>query len=118
LSQISNNGNAISNEDVCQWAGVSVGPVTNCTNHVMIALLAKHDKFIFFPTLDSDDAGRSQKFVQDHTCPEWRNGILAADGSLINLCDKPGLYGETFYSRKSQYSLNCQVFYFILQLFL
>lgn len=114
LNRAGHYGNAISNEDVCQWAGVSIGSVTNCTNRVMMALLAKHDKFIFFPALDSDDAGHSRKYVQDNTCPEWRNGILAADGSLINLCDKPGLYGETFYSRKSQYSLNCQVFYFIL----
>ncbi|KAG2342246.1 hypothetical protein BDR05DRAFT_1027075 [Suillus weaverae] len=102
LNHAGHYGNAISSADVCQWAGVSIGSVTNCTNHLMIALL-------FFPTLNSDDAGHSWKYVQDHTCPEWRNGILTADGSLINLCDKPGLYGETFYSRKSQYSLNCQV---------
>ncbi|KAG2742977.1 hypothetical protein P692DRAFT_20747942 [Suillus brevipes Sb2] len=108
LNRAGHYGNTISSEDVCQWAGVSVGSVTNYTNHVMIALLAKHDKFIFFPTLDSDDAGHSRKYVQDRTCPEWRNGTLTADGSLINLCDKPGLYGETFYSRKSQYFLNYQ----------
>ncbi|KIK79097.1 hypothetical protein PAXRUDRAFT_162196, partial [Paxillus rubicundulus Ve08.2h10] len=39
----------------------------------------------------------------------WRNGVLAVDGSAINLFAKPGLYIETFYDQKSNYSLNCQV---------
>ncbi|KAG2045734.1 hypothetical protein BDR06DRAFT_900306, partial [Suillus hirtellus] len=49
LNHVGHYGNAISNEDVCRWAGVSIGSVMNCTNCVMMALLAKHDKFIFFP---------------------------------------------------------------------
>ncbi|KAG2053175.1 hypothetical protein BDR06DRAFT_1054468 [Suillus hirtellus] len=99
LNHVGHYDNAISNEDVCQWAGVSIGSATNCTNCVMMALLAKHNKFIFFPTLDSDEAGHSWKY--------W-NDILAADGSLITLCDKPSLYDETFHSRNPQYFLNCQ----------
>ncbi|KAG2335920.1 hypothetical protein BDR05DRAFT_978879 [Suillus weaverae] len=90
-------GNAISNEDVCQWVGVRIGSITNCTNHIMIALFEHHDRFIFFP-----------KYVLK-IYPQWHNGIFTTDSSMINLCNKPGLYGETFFSRKSDYSLNCQV---------
>jgi hypothetical protein len=53
LNRAGHYGNAISLEDVAQWAGVSVGSVVNCTNRVMCAVLAQHDHFIHFPTLDS-----------------------------------------------------------------
>lgn len=108
LNRAGHYGNSIANEYVCQWAGVSVGSVTNCTNRVMIALLERHDDFIFFPSLNSTDAARAREYVSK-ICPQWRNGIFATDGSMINLCNKPGLYGETFFNRKSDYSLNCQV---------
>ncbi|KAG2336340.1 hypothetical protein BDR05DRAFT_868954, partial [Suillus weaverae] len=74
----------------------------------MTALLEQHDAFIKFPPLNSDDAARAHHYVQSKSCPEWQNGILAVDGSFFNLHQKPGHYGESFYSRKSQYSLNCQ----------
>jgi hypothetical protein len=56
LNRVGHYGNAISPEDVAQWARVSIGSVTNCSNHIMVALLNVHDTFIAFPTLDSDDA--------------------------------------------------------------
>jgi hypothetical protein len=113
LNRAGHYGNAISPEDVCQWAGVSVGSVINCTNRVMVALLELHDRFISFPTPESEDAELSRQFSESRSCPEWRNGILAVDGSTINLYTKPGLFGETFYDRKSRYSLACQVSLFI-----
>ncbi|KIK80354.1 hypothetical protein PAXRUDRAFT_61731, partial [Paxillus rubicundulus Ve08.2h10] len=42
-------------------------------------------------------------------CLLWRNGVFVVDGSAINLFAKPGLYGETFYDQKLNYSLNCQL---------
>ncbi|KAG2063780.1 hypothetical protein BDR04DRAFT_1163303 [Suillus decipiens] len=49
-------GNAITLEDVAQWAGVSVGSMVNCTNHVMIVVLDAHDQFVCFPADNSEDA--------------------------------------------------------------
>ncbi|KAG2135704.1 uncharacterized protein EDB93DRAFT_1092191 [Suillus bovinus] len=109
LNRVGHYGNTVSPEDVAQWAGVSVGSVINCSNCVMVAILDLHDMFITFPTLDSDDAEHACKFVEAKSCLEWRNGIFAVDGPIINLYEKPGLYGEAFYDRKSNYSLNCQV---------
>ena len=100
-------GNAISLEDIAQWAGVSVGSVNNCTNRVMVALLQQHDLFLGIP--GEEEAEIARDWVEERSCPGWRNGIFAADGSAINLFEKPGVYGETFYDRKSRYSLNCQV---------
>ena len=107
LNRAGHYGNAISLEDIAQWAGVSVGSVNNCTNRVMVALLQQHDLFLGIP--GEEEAEIARDWVEERSCPGWRNGIFAADGSAINLFEKPGVYGETFYDRKSRYSLNCQV---------
>ncbi|KIK15008.1 hypothetical protein PISMIDRAFT_115934 [Pisolithus microcarpus 441] len=109
LNRAGHYGNAISPEDVRQWAGVSVGSVINCTNCVMIALLDLHDDFIFFPGADDSELAKAREFVEVRTCAAWQNGIFAANGSAVKLMTKPSLYGETFYDRKCNYSLNCQV---------
>ncbi|OAX30752.1 hypothetical protein K503DRAFT_788258, partial [Rhizopogon vinicolor AM-OR11-026] len=108
LNHAGHYGNAISPENVGQWAGISVGSVINCTNRVMVALLDQHDTFISFPTADSEDAELARRYSEFKTCPEWRNGILALDSTAIDLYTKPGLFGEAFYDRKSQYSISCQ----------
>lgn len=113
LNRAGHYGNAISLEDVAQWAGVSVGSVVNCTNRVMVALLEEHDQFIFFPDDNSEDAELARRFAETRTCPEWRGGYLAIDGSTMDLFAKPAYFGETFYDRKSKYSLGCQVMFFI-----
>ncbi|KAG2336457.1 hypothetical protein BDR05DRAFT_896703, partial [Suillus weaverae] len=108
LNRAGHYGNAITLEDVAQWAGVSVGSVVNCTNRVMVVVLDAHDQFICFPAGDSEDSDLAWKFAESRTCPEWRGGFLAIDGSTMDLFTKPGYYGETFYDRKSKYSLGCQ----------
>ncbi|KIK79193.1 hypothetical protein PAXRUDRAFT_161959, partial [Paxillus rubicundulus Ve08.2h10] len=52
---------------------------------------------------------RHENWLKERSCPGWRNGIFIMDGSTINIFEKPGVYGETFYDRKSKYSLNFQV---------
>ena len=70
LNRAGHYGNAISPEDVCQWAGVSVGSVINCTNRVIVALLELHDKFVLFPTPESEDAELCRQFSESRSCPE------------------------------------------------
>ncbi|KIJ13565.1 hypothetical protein PAXINDRAFT_80709 [Paxillus involutus ATCC 200175] len=106
LNRAEHYGNACCPED---WAGVSVGTVINCTHRVMAAILEQHNKFIYIPPPRSKDMRRAQEFTESRTCRSWRNGVFAVDGSAINLFAKPGRYGETFFDRKSNYSLNCQV---------
>jgi len=88
LNHAGHYGNAISLEDVAQWAGVSVGTVVNCTHQVMGAILAHHDHFVGFPALDPQHAEDARHFVGSQTCPEWQNGIFAVDGSTIDLYAK------------------------------
>ncbi|KAG2059839.1 hypothetical protein BDR06DRAFT_867302, partial [Suillus hirtellus] len=97
LNRAGHYDNAITLEDVAQWAGVSVGSMVNCTNHVMIVVLDTHDQFICFPAANFEDVDLACKFAESHTYPEWKGGFLAIDGSTMNVFIKPGYYGETFY---------------------
>ncbi|KIM67408.1 hypothetical protein SCLCIDRAFT_108197, partial [Scleroderma citrinum Foug A] len=80
LFHVEHYRNAVSPEDISQWAGVSIGSVVNCTNCVMIAILEEHDQFISIPSKDSEDMEKAQVFIESYTCPAWKNSIFAADG--------------------------------------
>jgi hypothetical protein len=75
----------------------------------MVAILDQHDDFVMIPKEDSKDMEKLHQWVEERSCRGWHNGVMAADGSAINLFQKPSIYGETFYDRKSRYSLNCQI---------
>ncbi|KAI6141635.1 hypothetical protein BKA82DRAFT_155785 [Pisolithus tinctorius] len=110
LFHVGHYGNVASPEDMAQWARVSVGLVINFTNWVMVTILGEHDTFVNIPPHDLEDMERVvHTFTELQTCLAWRNGIFAADGSLILLFKKPQIFGESFYDRKSRYLLNCQV---------
>ncbi|KIN97520.1 hypothetical protein M404DRAFT_160222 [Pisolithus tinctorius Marx 270] len=103
-------GNVALPEDVAQWAGVSVGSVINFTNWVMVTILDEHDTFVNIPPHTLEDMERACTFTESWTCLAWRNRVFAADGSSIPLFEKPHIFGESFYDRKSRYSLNYQVY--------
>lgn len=110
LNRAGHYGNAVSPEDVSQWAGVSVGSVINCTNRVIVSILNQHDNFMEMPTAGERDMQLARAFVKKKTgCTEWKGGVFAVDGSTFNLFEKPALYGDTFTDRKGRYSINCQV---------
>ena len=96
-------------EDVAQWAGVSVGLVVNCTNHVMLTILSKHNKFVYVPEAESEVVESVHMFVEVKTCTAWKGGIFTADRMTFNLFEKPGLYGNIFTDWKGNYSVNCQI---------
>ena len=109
LKHLGHYGNVNGPDDLAEWAGVSVGTVVNCTHRVMVALLDLHNNFICFPERGSSAMQKAWRFTESRSCRSWRNGVFAADGSTFNLFRKPSHFGETFYDRKSRYSLNCQV---------
>jgi hypothetical protein len=43
------------------------------------------------------------------SCPAWRNGWLMVDGTLVPLFRRPSWFGNIWFDRKSNYSLNVQV---------
>jgi hypothetical protein len=107
LYRIGHFGNAASVEKVGQWAGVSAGMVVNATRRVMVAFLALHDDVIHWPSTEEKE--EAKQWVEDASCPAWHDGWLLVDGTLIPLAEKPAFYGEAYFDRKSNYSLNVQV---------
>lgn len=60
LNRASHYGNAVTLEDMSQWAGVSIGSVMNCTNQVMLAILGQHNDFMYIPGADSAEIGLAE----------------------------------------------------------
>ncbi|KDQ05720.1 hypothetical protein BOTBODRAFT_122327 [Botryobasidium botryosum FD-172 SS1] len=52
-----------------------------------------------------------KNWVERHSgCKGWRDGWVLFDGTIIPLFQKPGLNGDVYYTQKSNYGLNAQVF--------
>ncbi|KAF9219481.1 hypothetical protein BS17DRAFT_798091 [Gyrodon lividus] len=57
LFHAGHNGNAVSPEDVAQWAGV-----------MMVAILDQHDLFVNIPSEDSEDMEMAHKLAKSKLC--------------------------------------------------
>ncbi|KAJ7925636.1 hypothetical protein B0H13DRAFT_2314230 [Mycena leptocephala] len=97
----SHYGNGASPEETAEWAGVAVGTVVNCTNRVMVAVLSLHDHAIRYPT--SDEKETTKAWVEQETCPEWRDGWMMADGTKFPLFERPGLHGDAWFDKNKDY---------------
>jgi hypothetical protein len=104
-------GNSTSVESVAQWAGVSAGMVVNATCHVIVAFLDLHDDVIRWPNTRMKE--EAKEWIAAASCAAWRDGWLLVNGTLVPLAEKPAFHGETYFDRKSNYSLNVQVFFFL-----
>lgn len=100
-------GNAASVESVAQWAGASVGFVVKSTHRVLGAIMGLHDEAIR-PATEEEKAS-AKAWIGQSTCWDWRHGWIMVDGTLIPLFAKPGWHGETYFDRKSNYSLSLTV---------
>jgi hypothetical protein len=107
LYRFGHDGNAASVEGIAQWAGVSAGMVIKATRRVIVAFLSLHDTVIRWPTEEEKEDAR--EWVEESSCPAWRDGYCMVDGTLIPLFEKPGHHGEAYFDRKSNYSMNVQV---------
>lgn len=107
LNRAGHYGNRSGCDDLADWVGKSTGTVEKCTNRVMVAILEHHDE-VFGPPTDKE-VEQSRAYVESISCPEWGGGILTVDGTLFPLYQRPGLHGDTWLDRKSNYSINAQV---------
>ena len=107
------DGNASGLQDVANWAGVAKGTVSLVTWRVMVAVL--HPQFmenvVRFP--NDEEMQEAKDWVKNHSCRSWKNGWCFVDGSLIPLATQPEWFGESYWDRKDQYSLNVQVPFYI-----
>jgi len=100
-------GNGASSEETAQWAGIAIGTVINCTNRVMVAFLSLHDTAIRYPTPEEKET--TKVWVEEETCPEWRDGWMMGDGTKFPLFQRPGLHGDAWFDKNKNYSLDGQI---------
>lgn len=109
LYRFAHYGNAASQMKVALWAGVGYGTVDLVTRRVMTACCS--DAFRNSAVRWGDHAAveAAKQWVEEQSCPSWRDGWLMVDGTLVPLFQRPGLFGNVWFDRKSNYSLNVQV---------
>ncbi|KAG2740584.1 hypothetical protein P692DRAFT_201667912, partial [Suillus brevipes Sb2] len=109
LYRFGHNGNAASQSQAARWAAGGHGTVSLNTKRVMTAILHRSfmDKAVRFPTLEEKEEAKT--WVEKHSCKAWRDGWCLIDGTLIPLYDRPHWYGESYFNRKCNYSLNIQI---------
>jgi len=103
-------GNAASIQRIADWAGVGKGTVLVATRRVMTAVLRSSfkDEAIRMPTPEEKEEAK-QWVERRSKCSIWRDGWCFVDGTLVPLAFRPFWYGQSYYDRKCNYSLNIQV---------
>ena len=110
LYRFGHYGNAASLQRVADWAGVGKGTVVVATRRVMTAVLRSSfkDQAIRMPTPGEKE--EAKQWVESRSkCPTWRDGWFFVDGTLVPLAFRPFWYGQSYFDRKCNYSLNIQV---------
>ena len=61
--------------------------------------------------LTADEKEVEKRWIDTHMGFEglWREGWVMYDGTIVVLYARPGLDGDAYYTRKSNYGLNLQV---------
>ena len=110
LYRFGHYGNAASQSHIARWAAGGHGTIPLVTKRVMVAILCPSfiKEAVRFPTPEEKEEAKS--WVEEHSCKAWRNGWCLVDGTLIPLFDRPHWYGESYFDRKCNYSLNIQVY--------
>ncbi|KIK71838.1 hypothetical protein PAXRUDRAFT_181755 [Paxillus rubicundulus Ve08.2h10] len=109
LYRFGHYGNAISTTMVTLWAGVGYGTIQLVTNCIMTAVcrVGFHQAALYWP--NGEEKEEAKQWVEENSCPAWRDGWAMVDGTLVPLYSRLGFYGNAWYDRKSNYSLNVQV---------
>jgi hypothetical protein len=109
LYRFGHYGNAISTTMVALWAGVGYGTVRLITHRVMTAVCRAEFRRAALYWPNEEEKEKAKQWVEENSCPAWRDGWAMVDGTLVPLYSRPGFYGNAWYDHKSNYSLNVQV---------
>lgn len=102
-------GNGATTLKVALWAGVGYGTVERITKRVIMAVCREEFRRAALHWPDDDEKEIAKTWVEENSCPAWRDGWVMVDGTLIPLFSRPGFYGNSWWDRKSNYSMNAQV---------
>lgn len=106
LQRLGCDGNGAATGRIARMSGFSNGSVSKFTERVLHALLKHRQNFIKWP--DVEERGRiSMRMARDHGLP---GAVAICDGTPVVLCQRPGIDGEVYWTRKSHYAFNCQLY--------
>ncbi|KIJ48108.1 hypothetical protein M422DRAFT_248289 [Sphaerobolus stellatus SS14] len=109
LFRFGHYGNAATLQKVGLWAGFGYGTVDLCTKRIMAAICDARFRWAVMQWPTEKQKEDAKAWIESRSCPSWRDGWLMVDGTLVSLFARPGFYGNTWYDRKSNYSLNVQL---------
>lgn len=109
LYRMGRYGNAASTVDLARSAGIGEGTVIDYTNRCLIAIESLHSLFV--RALTDAEKETEKKWIDERIgfVGLWREGFVMYDGTIVPLFEKPTMYGDAYFSRKSNYGLNVQV---------
>ncbi|KAI0747757.1 hypothetical protein C8Q80DRAFT_1120419 [Daedaleopsis nitida] len=95
-------------QQVANWASCGKGTGDLVTCRVITAILCRNflDEMIRYPTPEEKE--KAKEWVETHSCKAWWNGWCMVDGTLVPLDERLFWYGESYFDRKCNYSLNVQ----------
>ncbi|THU76989.1 hypothetical protein K435DRAFT_878449 [Dendrothele bispora CBS 962.96] len=97
-------------KQVALWAGVGYGTVHNVTKRVILEACCEgnlRQSVLQWPSETEQE--QAKQWVENNSCPAWRDGWLMVDGTLVPLYARPAFFGNTWFDRKSNYSMNVQL---------
>jgi hypothetical protein len=109
LFRFAHYGNAASIMKVALQFGVGFGTVHLVTTRVLKACCSEKFRSSSIQWANEQMKSEAKDWIEGNSCPAWRNGWLMVDGTLVPLFRRPGYFGNVFFDRKSNYSLNVQV---------
>ncbi|KAH6876643.1 hypothetical protein BKA70DRAFT_239536 [Coprinopsis sp. MPI-PUGE-AT-0042] len=111
LYRFGHYGNSASVSEVARWAGYGTGTILLVTRRVIQAMLRPsfRNRAVRRPTAEEKE--EAKRWVEHDSCRGWRDGWCMVDGTLVPLYACPHWYGQSYFDRKGNYSLNIQVCY-------
>ncbi|KAF8584781.1 hypothetical protein K439DRAFT_1345129, partial [Ramaria rubella] len=101
--------NATSMQKVGLWVGYGYGTVDKCMWCVMTAVCDEGFRRVVMRWPNERQKEEASNWVESRSCAAWWGGWLMVDGTLVSLFAHPGFYGNSWYDRKHNYSLNVQL---------
>ncbi|THU93188.1 hypothetical protein K435DRAFT_592954, partial [Dendrothele bispora CBS 962.96] len=102
-------GNAASLRSIARTAGVAEGSVPLFTERCFTAIESLQEIFVRKLTREEKEVEKCWIDERLGFRGTWREGWVMYDGTIVPLFRKPGLNGDAYFTRKSNYGLNLQI---------
>ncbi|KAJ7575162.1 hypothetical protein C8J56DRAFT_1064055 [Mycena floridula] len=109
LFRFGHYGNAASTVKTALFFGLGYGTVSLCTKRVLKACLSNSFRAAAVHWPDEPAKECAKQWVENRSCSAWQGGFLFVNGTLIPLYARPAHFGNSWFDRKSNYSMNLQL---------